>query len=242
VDYPSALWRLRRGFDSRTWTHLLFPTIATCAWNYHRNTIEIISPPIKRIQYLMPPCPKCSEEFDTERGVRTHHSMVHDEPLPNRTCSECEERFHSEHEKNTVLKRAVRPAFRSLGAQIPITAVERNRQPANSVVKRSSTIRRERKGSSARRASEKKLGGNHRKSTEQIIRDGAAVRPNWSVRSVRSRSNGTPAILQAKSVSVVKHAVENGSRKPSQVRTIQIGRAAETAHTDRDGIRFERKR
>lgn len=25
--------------------------------------------------------------------------MVHDEPLPNGTCSECEERFHSEHEK-----------------------------------------------------------------------------------------------------------------------------------------------
>jgi hypothetical protein len=41
-------------------------------------------------------CPTCNREFDTERGLRVHHSQGHDEPLPNRTCSHCCTEFYSE--------------------------------------------------------------------------------------------------------------------------------------------------
>lgn len=44
-------------------------------------------------------CPTCNREFETTRGVRVHHSQVHGERLPNRTCGHCEESFYCEHEK-----------------------------------------------------------------------------------------------------------------------------------------------
>lgn len=39
-------------------------------------------------------CPTCGRELSTERGVRQHHTQVHDEPLPNRTCSDCGTEFY----------------------------------------------------------------------------------------------------------------------------------------------------
>lgn len=44
-------------------------------------------------------CPSCSDSFDTRRGLGVHHSSVHGEALPNRTCDYCEAEFHSPHEK-----------------------------------------------------------------------------------------------------------------------------------------------
>ncbi len=39
-------------------------------------------------------CPTCGKELTTERGMRQHHTKVHDEPLPNRTCSGCGADFY----------------------------------------------------------------------------------------------------------------------------------------------------
>lgn len=44
-------------------------------------------------------CPTCGREFETRRGLGVHHSSVHDQRLPNRTCSNCGEEFHCEYEK-----------------------------------------------------------------------------------------------------------------------------------------------
>lgn len=45
------------------------------------------------------PCPTCEDVFDTRRGLGVHHSVQHDERLPNRTCSECGDEFYSSYEK-----------------------------------------------------------------------------------------------------------------------------------------------
>jgi len=34
-------------------------------------------------------CPTCDRDFSTERGMRVHHTTVHDERLPNRRCTDC---------------------------------------------------------------------------------------------------------------------------------------------------------
>ncbi|AFZ72118.1 hypothetical protein SAMN05443661_13829 [Natronobacterium gregoryi] len=39
-------------------------------------------------------CPTCGHELETERGMRQHHTKVHDEPLPNRTCKGCGREFY----------------------------------------------------------------------------------------------------------------------------------------------------
>jgi len=44
-------------------------------------------------------CPTCGTVFETRRGLGVHHSTVHDERLPNRTCAECEDAFYSDYEK-----------------------------------------------------------------------------------------------------------------------------------------------
>jgi endogenous inhibitor of DNA gyrase (YacG/DUF329 family) len=44
-------------------------------------------------------CPTCGRDFSSERGMRVHHSQVHDETLPNRDCDHCGTAFHSEYEK-----------------------------------------------------------------------------------------------------------------------------------------------
>lgn len=44
-------------------------------------------------------CPSCGDSFETRRGLGVHHSSVHDERLPNRTCDRCEKRFYSSYEK-----------------------------------------------------------------------------------------------------------------------------------------------
>lgn len=44
-------------------------------------------------------CPSCGREFDSRRGLGVHHSLVHDEQLPNRECGRCGTDFHSEYEK-----------------------------------------------------------------------------------------------------------------------------------------------
>ena len=44
-------------------------------------------------------CPSCQRTFESRRGLGVHHSTVHDERLPNRTCDECGESFFSSYEK-----------------------------------------------------------------------------------------------------------------------------------------------
>jgi len=36
----------------------------------------------------------CGRELETKAGMRQHHTKVHDEPLPNRTCNECRTDFY----------------------------------------------------------------------------------------------------------------------------------------------------
>lgn len=47
----------------------------------------------------MQECPSCDDSFDTRRGLGVHHSRVHGESLPNRTCDYCDADFHSPYEK-----------------------------------------------------------------------------------------------------------------------------------------------
>ena len=39
-------------------------------------------------------CPTCGKSLATERGMRQHHTKVHGDPLPNRTCQGCETEFY----------------------------------------------------------------------------------------------------------------------------------------------------
>lgn len=39
-------------------------------------------------------CPTCGESLSGERGMRQHHTKVHGDPLPNRTCSGCGLEFY----------------------------------------------------------------------------------------------------------------------------------------------------
>lgn len=44
-------------------------------------------------------CPACRREFETRRGLGVHHSRVHGERLPNRTCANCGEAFYEDYAK-----------------------------------------------------------------------------------------------------------------------------------------------
>ena len=44
-------------------------------------------------------CPACNSKFDTRRGLGVHHSLVHNEQLPNRRCADCGEEFYCSYEK-----------------------------------------------------------------------------------------------------------------------------------------------
>jgi len=46
-------------------------------------------------------CPTCGKSLSSERGMRQHHTKVHDEPLPNRTCEKCDERFYDPKSRRT---------------------------------------------------------------------------------------------------------------------------------------------
>jgi hypothetical protein len=39
-------------------------------------------------------CPTCGKSLNTEQGMRQHHTKVHGDPLPNRTCKGCEVEFY----------------------------------------------------------------------------------------------------------------------------------------------------
>lgn len=42
----------------------------------------------------MPTCPTCGKELNTPQGMRQHHTKVHGERLPNRTCVDCDTDFY----------------------------------------------------------------------------------------------------------------------------------------------------
>jgi hypothetical protein len=39
-------------------------------------------------------CPTCDRTLSTKQGMRQHHTKVHGDPLPNRTCKGCEQEFY----------------------------------------------------------------------------------------------------------------------------------------------------
>ncbi len=39
-------------------------------------------------------CPTCGKSLATEQGMRQHHTKVHGDPLPNRTCKGCDSEFY----------------------------------------------------------------------------------------------------------------------------------------------------
>ncbi|WP_254545469.1 HNH endonuclease [Halomarina pelagica] len=45
------------------------------------------------------PCPTCSSEFDSRRGLGVHHARTHGERLPNRECARCGREFYCGYEK-----------------------------------------------------------------------------------------------------------------------------------------------
>lgn len=46
-------------------------------------------------------CPTCGKQLDTEQGIRIHHTRVHDERLPNRTCKGCGTEFYDPKARRT---------------------------------------------------------------------------------------------------------------------------------------------
>lgn len=42
----------------------------------------------------MSDCPHCDRAFETEQGLRIHHTKAHGDPLPNRTCKGCNVDFY----------------------------------------------------------------------------------------------------------------------------------------------------
>jgi len=71
-------------------------------------------------------CPACGERFDTSRGLRVHHSAVHEELLPNRECAACGKAFHSEHERKYCSDDCRQGAVSFEGSQNPNYAGGRN--------------------------------------------------------------------------------------------------------------------
>jgi hypothetical protein len=41
-------------------------------------------------------CPTCGKQLNTQEGMRQHHTKVHGDPLPNRTCKGCGTEFYDE--------------------------------------------------------------------------------------------------------------------------------------------------
>lgn len=46
-------------------------------------------------------CPTCSKPLATERGMRQHHTKLHGDPLPNRTCEDCGIEFYDPKSRRT---------------------------------------------------------------------------------------------------------------------------------------------
>ena len=44
-------------------------------------------------------CLTCNSAFDSRRGLGVHHSLVHDERLPNRDCANCNDEFYCSYAK-----------------------------------------------------------------------------------------------------------------------------------------------
>jgi 5-methylcytosine-specific restriction endonuclease McrA len=46
-------------------------------------------------------CPTCGKSLNTEQGMRQHHTKVHGDPLPNRTCKGCGSEFYDPKARKT---------------------------------------------------------------------------------------------------------------------------------------------
>ncbi|WP_248516602.1 HNH endonuclease [Salinarchaeum laminariae] len=46
-------------------------------------------------------CPTCDRRLSTQAGLRQHHTKVHGNPLPNRTCSDCGSEFYDPNSRRT---------------------------------------------------------------------------------------------------------------------------------------------
>ncbi len=94
-------------------------------------------------------CPTCGKSLAAERGVCQHHTKVHDEPLPNRTCKGCARGF-------TIRNPADRTATTAIltpGNTTTTGPTRPKRRPATVVATRFRTIRRPRTERTVRTAS-----------------------------------------------------------------------------------------
>lgn len=64
-------------------------------------------------------CPSCGSKFDTRRGLGVHHAQAHGSRLPNHTCEQCGERFHSEYQKKYCSEECLRAAVSFAGSDNP---------------------------------------------------------------------------------------------------------------------------
>jgi hypothetical protein len=64
-------------------------------------------------------CPSCTRSFETDLGVRVHHSKAHDETLPNRVCANCSSAFYSEYERKYCSEKCYSEAVSFAGAENP---------------------------------------------------------------------------------------------------------------------------
>lgn len=59
-----------------------------------RNTLNFLYQTDQLFHVSAVDCPTCGTALATERGMRQHHTKIHTEPLPNRTCSGCGDDFY----------------------------------------------------------------------------------------------------------------------------------------------------
>lgn len=83
-------------------------------------------------------CPTCSRSSDSERGVRVHHAVTHDERLPNRECHGCGDQFYSETRRQYCSDECRERNVSFAGEQNPNYRGDPPRRRATTAVKRSS--------------------------------------------------------------------------------------------------------
>lgn len=55
-------------------------------------------------------CPTCNACFETDPGMRSHHTPIHGHPLPNRVCAKCGCDFHDPHNQRKYCRKCYAPA------------------------------------------------------------------------------------------------------------------------------------
>ncbi len=67
----------------------------------------------------VPRCPTCGATFDTRRGLGVHHSLKHEERLPNRTCERCGTEFFCEYARKYCSRECLKASTSQTGESNP---------------------------------------------------------------------------------------------------------------------------